>query len=195
MNLEEIRKFFQKNNSKKLLTNLTVLLIIGIILLLMASILGNKDNKSKDNTIKTNNKKVKSELLIDDYASNIEKKLQNIVSKIQGVGEISVMVTLEDTAERIPAVDVTESNEKTNEKDSQGGTREMIRNDRTKNVVTTNSSNGEGLIVIKEVKPQVKGVIVVAEGAEDIKIKEKIYRAVKTVLSISGNRVEVFSSN
>ncbi len=58
--------------------------------------------------------------------------------------------------------------------------------------VVTNSEGG--MIVLKEIKPKVKGVIVVAQGAEDIEVKEMLYEAVKTVLGISGNRVEVYSS-
>ena len=101
------------------------------------------------------------------------------------------MVNLEDTAERIPAFNTTTINENTNENDSGGGAREVMREDLKQEVVT---ANGDSMMIIKEVKPNVKGVIVVAEGAEDILVKEKLYSAVKTVLGIAGNKVEVYSS-
>ena len=59
--------------------------------------------------------------------------------------------------------------------------------------VVTND-NGEP-IVLKEIRPTIKGVIVLADGAEDLYIKEMLYEAVKTALGIPGNRVEVYSSN
>ena len=81
--------------------------------------------------------------------------------------------------------------ENTNEKDSGGGVREVIREDLKREIVT---DNDKSLMIIKEVRPNVRGVIVVAEGAEDILIKEQLYSAVKTVLGIQGNKVEVYSS-
>ena len=103
------------------------------------------------------------------------------------------MITLEETTEKIPAMNTTQNQEKTSEKDSQGGVREIIREDSSIQVVTRGSEGK--IIVLKEIKPEVKGVIVVAEGAENIEVKEKLYQAVKTALGISGNRVEVYSSN
>ncbi len=63
------------------------------------------------------------------------------------------MITLEDTIEKIPAFNTTKNNETTNELDSQGGTREIIREDTTIQVVT--GSEGS-LIVLKEIKPTIK---------------------------------------
>ena len=50
------------------------------------------------------------------------------------------------------------------------------------------------LTVLKEIKPTIKGVIVIAKGADNLEVKEMLYEAVKTVLGISGNKVEVYSS-
>lgn len=49
--------------------------------------------------------------------------------------------------------------------------------------------------MLREIKPQVRGVIVVAEGAEDIEVKMRLYDAVKTVLQVSGDRVQVYAKN
>ena len=126
-----------------------------------------------------------------DYGTLLEKKLEDTLSKLKGVGEVKVMITLEDTIEKIPAFNTSKNNETTNEVDSQGGTRETIREGMDIQMVT--GSEGT-LMVLKEIKPTVRGVIVIAEGAEDPEIREMLYEAVKTVLGISGNRVEVYSS-
>ena len=99
------------------------------------------------------------------------------------------MITLEDTIEKIPAFNTIKNNETTSEIDSQGGTREIVREDMNIQIVTSNEG---GLMVLKEIKPTVRGVIVIAEGAENL--ERMLYEAVKTVLGISGNRVEVYSS-
>ena len=49
--------------------------------------------------------------------------------------------------------------------------------------------------IIKEINPEIKGVIIVAEGAKDSKVKLKISRAVQTVLDIPAYRVTVYERN
>ena len=46
--------------------------------------------------------------------------------------------------------------------------------------------------MLTEVQPLVRGVIVVAEGAEDIAVKLNLQYAVKTVLGIDDDCIEVF---
>ena len=177
-------------DNNKLIYNLIIILIIGIIILIMTNIFITNINKTDSNSQST-------DFLVDvsdedlDYGILLEKKLEDTLSKLKGVGEVKVMITLEDTVEKIPAFNTTKNNETSNEIDSQGGTREVIREDMTIQVVT--GSEGS-LIVLKEIKPTVKGVIVIAEGAQELETKEILYEAVKTVLGISGNKVEIYSS-
>lgn len=188
--IERIKEYLNKLDNKELIRNLFILLIIGIILIILADVFiqGNSDdisNSYSDNEYKNS--------LIEekDYALILEEKLEDILSQLKGVGSVKVMITLEDTVEKVPAFNTTTNNETTNEIDSQGGTREIVREDMTIQVVT----NTEGsVIVLKEIKPTVKGVIVIAEGAEDLEVKEKLYEAVKTVLGIPGNKVEIYAS-
>ncbi len=41
-------------------------------------------------------------------------------------------------------------------------------------------------------EPEIKGVIVIAEGARDVRVKLDLIRAVQTALGISPQQVEVF---
>ncbi len=197
--LDKVKKLVKNENSKQLLTNLFIFLVIGVIIMIAASTFTNdSDNKTSElgyDALNQTDQFTNEQNLIEDYAENLEKKLEEILSSISGIGKVKVMITLEDTAERIPAINTTESNENTTEKDAQGGTREVVKDDLAKQVVTSNNNGKESLVIIKEKKPKVNGVVVVAEGVENAELKEKIYRAVKTVLGIPGNKVEVFSSN
>jgi len=127
-----------------------------------------------------------------EYGEYLEKRLASILKKLNGVGEVDVMVTFEDSKESIPASNTTKTVETTKEVDAEGGTREVNRED--VNIQMVSSTDNEALVVLKEINPTVKGVIVVAEGAEDGIVLEKLYEAVKTVLGISGNKVQVYSS-
>ena len=193
---EKIKEITNQDNSKKFLKNLIIIIFIGIALVLVSNNLSPTEVVNSEDKKELENEEVDKEIriendLIGDYEVKIENELKEILSQIGGVGDVKIMVNLEDTAERIPAFNTTTINENTNENDSGGGAREVMREDLKQEVVT---ANGDSMMIIKEVKPNVKGVIVVAEGAEDILVKEKLYSAVKTVLGIAGNKVEVYSS-
>lgn len=52
------------------------------------------------------------------------------------------------------------------------------------------SVSGDALI-IKEKQPKVRGVIVIAEGAQDISIRNNILSAVMTLLDVTAEKVEI----
>lgn len=184
-------KMFKSKEGKKRSTNLIFLLGIGILLILLSLYL--RDENPINSTLNVIDKDLTTqEQVVEDVGSQLEKKLENILCKIKGVGNIQVMITLDETTEKIPAINKTRTVENTSEKDSEGGTRQTNREDTIDEIVTKSSE--DGLVILKEIKPAVKGVIVVAQGVEDIRVKEDIYLAVKTVLGIAGNKVEVFLS-
>lgn len=188
--ISKIKKYFNEMDSKKFKYNLFIIFTIGIILLIVANIF-TEDKKPRDTNLETEKILDDTKNFHLDYVSILEEKLEEILNELKGVSNVKVMITLEDTIEKIPAINTTKNNETTNEVDSQGGTRETLREDTTIQIVTGNEGS---LRVLKEVEPTVKGVIVIAEGAENLEVKEMLYDAVKTVLGVSGNRVEVYSS-
>lgn len=188
--ISKIKKYFNEMDSKKFKYNLFIIFTIGIILLIVANIF-TEDKKPRDTNLETEKILDDTKNFHLDYVSILEEKLEEILNELKGVSNVKVMITLEDTIEKIPAINTTKNNETTNEVDSQGGTRETLREDTTIQIVTGNEGS---LRVLKEVEPTVKGVIVIAEGAESLEVKEILYDAVKTVLGVSGNRVEVYSS-
>lgn len=189
--INKIIEYFKHMNNKDIMRNLFVVLIIGIILFILADIFINNSN-TRNITTDSESKVENINYNYSDYSTLLESKLENVLSQLKGVGKVKVMITLEDTTEIIPAFNTTKNNENTKEIDSQGGTREIVREDMTMQMVT--NEEGEP-IVLKEIKPTIKGVIVIADGAENLEVKEMLYEAVKTVLGIPGNRVEIYSRN
>ena len=187
--INKIKKHLENLDNKKFIGNVFIVLVLSVVLLVMLNGYTSKDKIDSGTVIKDNSNEYNN-LMKDDYESYIEDKLSEILSKLKGVGNVDVMVTLEDSVEKIPASNVTTTREITNELDSQGGTREVSREDETIQVVNTSND----VVVLKEVKPSVKGVIVVAEGAEDGVVLETLYEAVKTVLGVAGNKVQIFPS-
>lgn len=193
----KIERLHMLSLSKKTVMNLIVVFCIGLILILIADFY--KDIR----TDKTANESPLLESTQLPYASNksassqylrdLEYHLSSILSEIQGTGRVSVMITLESGSEIIPAKDESVSDKVTNEKDTDGGVRTI--NEKTTNdkvvFAAAQGGNSEPLI-LKEINPDIRGVIVVAEGAEDAKVKLKISQAVQTVLDIPAYRVTVY---
>lgn len=189
--LNKIKEYLEKNNNKKFINNLFIILLVSVIFLIVTNnFLGPKEENMENP--KENTREVSKNESEEDYSYYLEKKLTNILTKLNGVGKVNVMVTLENSVEKVTATNTTKTKEETLENDSEGGTREIHREDVTTQVMTR---GGDGsLLVVKEIKPTVQGVIVVAEGADDPVLKEMLYEAVKTVLGIKGNKVQVYSS-
>ncbi len=185
----KFKKYLDNLDNKKFIIKIFIILVLSVILLIMLNSYTSVDKIDSTTVIKEGSNEYNN-LVKDDYESYIEDKLSEILSKLKGVGKVDVMITLEDSIEKIPASNVTTTKEITNELDSQGGTREISREDETIQVVSTSND----VVVLKEVKPGIKGVIVVAEGAENSLVLEMLYEAVKTVLGISGNKVQIFPS-
>lgn len=187
--MNKIKKHLDNLDNKKFMVNIFIILLVSVVLLVMLNVYTSEDKNNGGPVLKETSNEY-TNLVKDDYESYIEDKLSEILSKLRGVGKVDVMVTLEDSTEKIPASNITTTREVSNELDSQGGTREVSREDETIQVVNTSND----VVVLKEIKPSIKGVIVVAEGAENAVIMETLYEAVKTVLGVAGNKVQIFPS-
>lgn len=187
--INRIKKYLEDTNNRKTINNLFIILIVAIILLIFLNGMTSSKKKDDSSVIKEG-KKEYTNVAESDYSIILENKLSNILSKLKGVGEVHVMITLEDSQEKVPATNKNKMTETTSETDSEGGKREVTREDEVTQLI--NLSND--VIILKEINPNIKGVIVVAEGADNGVVLETIYEAVKTVLGVSANKVQVFSS-
>jgi len=200
--MDKLRKVnFQKLNfSKKTTANLIIVFCLGLALILIADFYRDirRDRASREDYYSeiTQADTGTSDNSASDYVRKLETDLSSILSKIQGAGRVSVMITLDSGAEIIPAKDESTSDKVTNEKDTSGGTRVINEKTTDDKVVFTAAQGGNSKpLIIKEINPEVKGVIVVAEGAKDSKVKLKISQAVQTVLDIPAYRVTVYERN
>ncbi len=189
---EEIKKIL----SKKYVANLLVLMAVAIMALIVSGEFFVKNSSTKHNGKDSSGDTfVHQAVEMKTEEELVESRLKRILEEIRGAGEVQVMITFEVGGEIIPAINTVESKDTTEEKDSNGGSRVVNSESLTTNTVITSEHGGNRPLVLKEIKPQVKGVIVVAEGAEDIMVKSNLYEAVKTVLQVPGHRVQVYSRN
>lgn len=194
--MEKWNEVIQKLLSKKYVANLLVILALAVMALIVTgdffSLKPVSGPVERNPTLESSNYQEGTTLTEEEI---IERRLKRILEEIKGAGQVEVMLTFEMGTEIVPALNRVESKDVTEEKDANGGTRILSSENITTNTVISSDGKGNQPLVLKEIKPQVKGVIVVAEGADQVEVKAKLYEAVKTVLQIPGHRVEVYPKN
>ena len=148
--------------------------MVALILFLKMS-----GTKSTTKTTKTSSIQYQTSL---DYSKQLETKLESVLSQIKGAGNVKVMITLDGSPELVYAMD---SNEKVS--NNTGGS--TTTSSSTPILVQTNGTTSP--LILTEVLPKVKGVIVVSSGANDISIKLDILNSVSTLLDISTDKINV----
>ncbi len=128
----------------------------------------------------------------DDYAAMLETKLSSILSEINGAGSVSVMVTLDGSTELILAYTKDENKNSTENTTSSGTTSKTETINTSTSPIIINSSGSSTPLVLSEILPSIKGVVVLAEGANDIKVKLDILKAVQALLGVTSSQVEIF---
>lgn len=189
---ERIDKFFNgEGNNKKKTENLVFLLIILIVTVIAINVIW-KDEKSDTDITNTSNKKlayVEEENLSQN--NSLEEKLENILSNINGVGNVDVLITYNETEEIVPIYNKTDKKSVTNETDSAGGVRVTEETDAQQEVVYQNDE----IIVQKTISPKIEGAIITATGANNATVKADIISAVEAVTGLATHKIQVFEKS
>ncbi|HHY77472.1 MAG TPA: stage III sporulation protein AG [Clostridiales bacterium] len=199
--LEWIKEKLGIENNRKLYNNLLMLLFMGIVLVIVSNFYKDITYKNKNAAEENNGFNNQGSVTYKSndeyfYKEKLEEELAGILSKIAGVGKVSVMITYESGKELVTQKDKSITDKVTDEKDNAGGTRIINESSVSEKTVMVNQQGGSSEpLIVKEINPQIRGVIVVAEGAWDSKVKRKISQAVQTVLDIPAYRVTVLETN
>ncbi|MEK4437076.1 stage III sporulation protein AG [Paenibacillus sp. FSL K6-2862] len=120
-----------------------------------------------------------------------EDKIKGVLENIVGVGTVDVMVTVDSTEELVVQRNVKDFQQLTEETDANGGKRHMTQYTRDGEIITYEISGDQTPIVTKKLKPQIRGVLVVAKGAENKVVKDLITDAVEKGLNVAAYRISV----
>mgnify|MGYP007101960897 CR=1 FL=1 len=82
----------------------------------------------------------------------------------------------------------------TTETDSSGGNRKVEEENIKKEVIYTNEEGLNVPMTKTIISPKVEGVIVTADGANDVNVKMNIIAAVEAVTGVPTHKIQVFSS-
>lgn len=192
----EMNKLLQ---NKKFVNCLIVLLVIIFLWLAVSNFIGGDIGLSKGNNNSTpsgaqevssdEDTMTSKELL--NYEAQEKEELKEILSKIEGVGEVAVTIYFESGEVQVPATNSNTQTSETQEEDNNGGTRITKQETEGTTVVMKNDSNNSEPFITKTYKPQITGVLIVAEGAKSSKVTYDIQKAVSSLYNLSLDKVNV----
>ena len=173
---------------------LVVLLLFGVLLVVIAlpTTTGTMGADKKDADISGTQGAAGTDTAALTYEEQLEKRLSAILSQVAGAGRVEVMVTLESRGERIVEKDTPESRKSVEETDSSGGRRTTDEQDwGEETVYYEDGSGGKSPYVVKELEPNIEGVLVLAEGGDSAVVKQELLEAVQALFPIEAHKVKI----
>ena len=111
-----------------------------------------------------------------EYVYSMEQKLESLLNKIDGAGKVSVALSVESGMETVFATETVV-------KETSNG-RETV----SKPILV----NGK-TVVLKEMYPEINGVVIVAEGAENIAVYRRLQQATLSLLNVKASQIEILT--
>lgn len=185
----KMQDFMQKIKEKKLKrSDWLILVLAGILILIIALPTDTKEKKqaeeAKENISKENN-------TMEASKDEIERKLEDILEKIDGAGDVKVMITYQDSGTQVVEKDKNTSENSLEESDSAGGVRSTKEQQLQESTVYEDADAGNTPFVSKELLPKVEGILIVASGGDNQKVKQNISEAVLALFQVEAHRIKI----
>lgn len=158
-------------SSKKTIPILVILILLGVVLMVSTKVTVKENSSKVNNTSNVDNETELSET----NAASLEKKLENILSQINGVGEVEVLIVFESSNEEVVLKDT--------EKDGA-----------EKTVFQTESSISKPYVT-KTLYSGIQGIIIAAQGAGRAEVKAALSDTVAAVFDIPIHKVKILEKN
>lgn len=162
--LKRIRDF------KKWKTLLVVVLCFVVVLIFASSFKSKSDKTSQEEIF------VSSSALA--YCKEQENRLEQVLENVKGISNVKVFVMVDES----PTLKYVE--------DGNNSSSESQNSTSSSTVLIKNGSTTKPIIVV-EMLPKIKGVLVIAKGAKDLMMKSTLTNIISSVLGINISSVEV----
>lgn len=170
-----------------------LLILLAGVLLVLSSIPLEKGKNVKETKSSQQTKEEESQSTDSEkYETQLEERLEGILSCVEGAGKVEVMITLKSSSTMQVASQGSSSQKEVTEEDAQGGNRITTESQKEEEKIYTTNGEGESVpFVEKEWMPQVEGVVIVAQGGGDSSTVQHLTNAAKAVLGIEVNKITV----
>ncbi|WP_174734174.1 stage III sporulation protein AG [Mesobacillus harenae] len=129
--------------------------------------------------------------MISDYEDAYEAQLKEALEGIVGVNDVTIVVNVDATEKRVLEKNTSTQTQSTDEIDREGGKRKVDDSSKDEQLVIVRNGEKEVPIVLETKKPAIRGVLVVAKGADNIQVKKWIIEAVTRSLDVPSHKVSV----
>ena len=159
-------------------SGIRILLLIGfagMALILLSGLLPDSGKK------RTKQMQEQSTFAEEQYRLQLEDRLRNLLAHMEGVGDVTVMITLSSSTQQVFAEEVKASQ-------SDRGTQKESA------YVLTRKDGDESALVQETRYPAVQGAVILCSGGGHAAVQERIGKAAAALLGIPASRVYVGKS-
>lgn len=158
---------------------------LGVIFFLLSNTHISKQQTSAQNYVLEEAREKPS---VDTYEDNLTRQLEETLSHMNGVGRVRVMLTLDDAGEAkvLQDLDYTLSEQ---EDSDVSGSRRKIREEQQQTETVRDAQDQP--YVLREAAPRVRGVLILAEGAQSSVVRQDLLLAVQALLGVSADEVYI----
>ena len=171
-----------------------VMLAVGLIFLILAFPFGSEkkeDLEESSDSVSLQREETETAAAAVSYERCLEQRLEDILSHVDGVGQVEVMIVLKSSEEKVWRVDRDTSYSITQETDQNGGSRRVESQAVTENTILSGQTGKEEPLLAKEMKPEISGVIISAEGGKSPQVQAEISAAVEALFDVPSHKIKV----
>ncbi|MBQ3514452.1 MAG: stage III sporulation protein AG [Lachnospiraceae bacterium] len=160
----------------------SIFVLAGLLLLVLT--IPTNDNKNKENEVSS------VELEEEDYCKKLESQMEEILSKVDGVGKVEVMITLKNSKEQVINKDTSlNSSKSVDEKEGEKSESESL--EQGEETILVNIDGDSVPYVVKEYSPTVEGVLIIAQGGDNPNVKVALIEATTVLLNVPSHKVSI----
>lgn len=193
-----IQNYFGKGTENKKQKYVLAIALIAILFILLGNLLSPKNELDTELNQETDAKVQEDDIEevsliknVNEIEASYEKDLQVMLNQIKGVSEVEVMVNVDSTNVNVYEKDLIMGNQSTDETDKNGGMRNVEDETKETKLVYVRQGDQEVPVLVQTKKPDVRGVFIIAKGADNATVKKWIVESVSKVLDVPTYRISV----
>lgn len=127
----------------------------------------------------------------ESQTEGLEVKLEAALAQVEGIGAVDVVLSLESTNQKVVEKDVPSSRSSQTSSGAEESSSSSSVSTEESTVYQRDSSGSETPYVIQENYPEIRGVLVVAEGGDDPVVVQQIQEAVMALFRVEAHKIKV----
>jgi stage III sporulation protein AG len=180
------------DNRKRTTQNIIVLAGLGVVLMILSNYF--KAEPEVSNVLPVTNAEKQMEVVESNEEKKMEQRLQTKLEQLPGVGRVDVMIVFDASKQLVIQQNIENNQQVTEEQDRNGATRQIHEQSKQSQTVMQQSSGNQQPLVVQTIQPKVRGVLIIAEGAERQAVKQMILEAVRKGLDVRLSAISILPS-